>query len=83
MASPTVSPTRLLLSTSPVRLLRVRLIITTRLTRRRVLTTRNATTNKETDVTTPVPRRSMLAVVAMHIYIAGMDIKNGIRLVLP
>jgi len=65
---------------SPVRPLRVRLIITTRLTRRRGLT-RIAATNKETDVTTPVPRRSVLAVAAMHIYIAGMDIKNGMRLV--
>jgi hypothetical protein len=67
---------------SPVRQLRVRLITTTRLTRRRVLT-RNTTTNKETDVITPVPERSMLAVVAMHIHMAGMDMKNGIRLALP
>jgi hypothetical protein len=43
--------------------------------------TSNTTTNKETDVKTPVPRRRVLVVAVMHIHMADMDIKNGIRLV--
>jgi hypothetical protein len=80
--SPPVSPTRLTNPTSLVRPLRVRLITTTRLTRRRMLTS-NATTNKETDVKTPVRRRRVLVVAVMHIHMEDMDMKNGIRLVLP
>jgi hypothetical protein len=68
---------------SPVRLLRMRLISTTTLTRRRVLTTRSTKTNKETDVKTPVPRRRVPAVAAMHIHMALMGMKDGIGLVQP
>jgi len=60
----------------------MRLRITTRLTRRRVLT-RNTDRNKETDVKTPVPKRMVLAAAAMPIHRGDMDMKNGIGLVRP